>query len=67
MIVHGKILVNGKKVTIPSYCLKKKDTISVNIKNAELDQIGEPKDEINVIVGDDKQTEFFPQVKLQRF
>jgi hypothetical protein len=38
------------------------------IKNAELDKYtGEPKDEINTIIGDDKQTDFFPQIKLQRW
>jgi len=38
------------------------------IKNPELDKIGEPKDEINVIIGDDKQPDkFYPQIKLQRW
>jgi len=38
------------------------------IKNAELDKYtGEPKDEINVEIGDTKQTEFYPQVKLMRW
>ena len=39
------------------------------IKNAELDKYdGKPKDEINVIVGDDKQPDtFLPQVKLERW
>jgi len=38
-----------------------------NIKNPELDKIGEPKDKISVIVGDDKQPDFLPQVKLERW
>ncbi len=38
------------------------------IVNAELDKYkNEPKDEINVIVGDDKQPDFIPQVKLCRW
>jgi hypothetical protein len=38
------------------------------IKNPELDKYtGEPKDEINVEIGDTKQTEFYPQVKLMRW
>jgi hypothetical protein len=39
------------------------------IKNAELDLYdGKPKDELNVIVGDDKQPDkFHPQVKLSRW
>ena len=39
------------------------------IKNANLDlYTGDPKDEIHVIVGDDKQPDkFYPQVKLQRW
>jgi hypothetical protein len=38
------------------------------IVNAEKDRYtGEPKDEINVIVGDDKQPDFYPQVKLERW
>ena len=38
------------------------------IKNPELDKIGEPKDEINTIIGDDKQPdEFYPQIKIQRW
>jgi len=38
------------------------------IRNAESDLYkNEPKDEINVIVGDDKQLDiFYPQVKLQK-
>jgi len=41
----------------------------VKIKNAEKDKYtGEPKDEINVIIGDDKQPDIFcPQVKLCRW
>jgi hypothetical protein len=39
-----------------------------NIVNAELDTYkNEPKDETNVIVGDDKQVDFLPQVKLCRW
>ena len=38
------------------------------VKNAELDTYtGDPKDEINTIIGDDKQTEFYPQIKIQRW
>jgi len=39
------------------------------VKNSELDRYdGKPKDEINVIVGDDKQPDkFYPQVKLCRW
>ena len=39
------------------------------IKNAEKDlYTNEPKDEINVIVGDDKQPDkFYPQIKIQRW
>ena len=38
------------------------------IKNAEKDKYtGEPKDEINVEIGDTKQTEFYPQVKICRW
>ena len=38
------------------------------IKNAELDKIGEPKDKIDVVIGDDKQPDtFYPQVKLCRW
>ena len=38
------------------------------IKNPKKDRKGEPKDEINVIVGDDKQPDrFYPQVKICRW
>jgi len=38
------------------------------IKNAELDQIGEPKDKVSVIIGDDKQPDvFYPQVNLRQY
>jgi len=38
------------------------------IKNPEKDRKGEPKDEINVIIGDDKQPDkFYPQVKICRW
>ena len=38
------------------------------IVNAEKDKYkNEPKDEINIEVGDTKQTEFYPQIKLQRW
>ncbi len=38
------------------------------IKNSELDKYkNEPKDEINIEIGDTKQTDFFPQVKLCRW
>jgi len=38
------------------------------IKNAELDKYkNEPKDEINIEVGDTKQVDFLPQVKLMRW
>ena len=32
MVVHGHILVNGKKVTIPSYVIKVGDTVDVKDK-----------------------------------
>lgn len=38
------------------------------IKNAELDKIGEPKDKVDVVIGDDKQPDvFYPQAKLCRW
>lgn len=38
------------------------------IKNAELDKYdGEPKDKVEVEIGDTKQTDFYPQVKLMRW
>ena len=38
------------------------------IKNAELDYLGEPKDEINVVIGDDKEPLItLPQAKLSRW
>jgi hypothetical protein len=38
------------------------------VVNAELDTYkNEPKDEINVEIGDSKQTEFYPQIKLMRW
>lgn len=51
------------------------DVVSANtfyqnrIKNHDIDvYTGNPKDEINIIVGDDKQSDkFYPQVKLQRW
>lgn len=49
------------KIVSNSFCLDK-------IKNAELDKYdGKPKDELNVIVGDDKETDFIPQIKLCRW
>jgi len=49
------------KIVSNSFCLDK-------IKNAELDKYdGKPKDELNVIVGDDKETDFIPQLKLCRW
>jgi len=34
MVVHGHILVNGKKVTIPSYALKVNDVVEVRNKSS---------------------------------
>lgn len=38
-----------------------------SVKNSDLDRTGAPKDEVNVVIGDDKQPEFYPQVKLCRW
>ena len=39
LIVHGHILVNGKKLTIPSYQIKIGDQISLSEKAAKMDKI----------------------------
>jgi hypothetical protein len=51
------------------YSVENNAFLMANIKNEELDRYdGKPKDEINVIVGDDKQPDnFLPQVKLCRW
>jgi len=35
MVVHGNILINGKKVDRPSYCLKPGDALSIREKNKD--------------------------------
>jgi hypothetical protein len=51
------------------YSVESNAFLMQKIKNAEKDKYdGKPKDEINVIVGDDKQPDkFYPQVKLERW
>jgi small subunit ribosomal protein S4 len=39
LVRHGHILVNGKKVNIPSYLVKKGDNISVREKSKKLDAV----------------------------
>ena len=40
-VVHGHILVNGKKIDIPSYIVQVGDEISVKKRSAEIDRIKE--------------------------
>lgn len=39
LVVHGHILVNGKKLTIPSYQVKTGDQISLTEKAAKMDKV----------------------------
>ncbi len=39
LVLHGHLLVNGKKVTIPSYLLSEGDVVSVRDKSKKLDVI----------------------------
>lgn len=39
LVLHGHLLVNGKKVTIPSYLLSEGDVVSVREKSKKLDVI----------------------------
>ncbi|MFA6097550.1 MAG: hypothetical protein WC788_08075 [Candidatus Paceibacterota bacterium] len=58
----------SKEIT-DKYSIVNESFAMSKIKNAELDKYdGKPKDELNIIVGDDKQPDkFYPQVKLCRW
>ena len=43
-VVHGHILVNGKKLDIPSYIVQVGDEISVKKRSAEIDRIKEVRE-----------------------
>lgn len=45
-VLHGHFLVNGKKVTIPSYLLKEGDQVSVREKSRAIPRIQESLEEI---------------------
>ena len=62
----AEILIKTKEIT-DKYSIVNNAFKLDEIKNPELDNKGEPKDEINVEIGDTKQTEFYPQIKLQRW
>ena len=45
LVSHGHVLVNGKKVTIPSFNTKVSDVISLSPKSANLDSVKKLQDE----------------------
>jgi len=46
LVSHGHILVNGRKVTIPSYLVKVKDAISVRTQSEEIGTLKDVRDQL---------------------
>ena len=48
-IVHGHILVNGKRVDIPSFLVKENDVVSIKTESKELDVIKKMKEDTTIL------------------